>query len=84
MTNKYLSKISSFNFKQYSTNQEEKRRIFKLCKRKLKVLKQTDNISVKSVLIRNTLRVMEHQNEALTLKMPVMMDTKLLTQLKPS
>ena len=65
MTNKYLSKISSFNFKQYSTNQEEKRRILKLCKRKLKVLKQTDNISVKSVLIRNTLRVMERQNDAL-------------------
>ena len=63
MTNKYLTSVSTVNFKPYSTRQEEKRRIIKMCKRKLNVLQNKNSISVKTVLIKNTLKVIEKQRD---------------------
>ena len=60
--NKYLTTpLSTINFKPHSTRQEEKRAILKLCKRKLKDLQNKKSFSVKTVLIKNTLKVMENQ-----------------------
>ena len=61
-SNKYLSSLKSpIKFKPSKSSQEEKRQILKLCKRKLKGLRSTDFISVRTVLIKNTLKVIEKQ-----------------------
>jgi len=62
MTNKYLKKFPSFSFKPYTVKHDERKHMVKLCRRKLKNLQNKDTISVKSVLIKNTLKVMEKQN----------------------
>ena len=62
MTNKYLKKFPSFSLKPYTVKHDERKHMVKLCRRKLKNLQNKGTISVKSVLIKNTLKVMEKQN----------------------
>ena len=64
MTNKLFSKLPTVTFKSQSRGHTEKRHILKLCKSKLQILSLKDrSISVKSVLIRNTIKVVENQRE---------------------
>ena len=62
MTNKYLKKFPSFSLKPYTVKHDERKHMVKLCRRKLKNLQNKGTISIKSVLIKNTLKVMEKQN----------------------
>ena len=64
MTNKFLSK-SSPSFKTNSGKQEEKLRVLRLCKRKLHSLAMKENISVRAVLIKNTLKIVEKHKDDL-------------------
>ena len=63
MTNKLISRLSTVTFKSQSRHHQEKRRIPRLCKSKLQILSLKDqSISLKSVLLKNTLKVVEKQS----------------------
>ena len=64
MTNKLLSTISSFSFKSHSSKRDEKRRLLKMCQKQLKMLQNRDCVSVKTVLLKNTIKVIEKQKDS--------------------
>ena len=64
MTNKLLSTISSFSFKSHSSKRNEKRRLLKMCQKQLKMLQNKDCVSVKTVLLKNTIKVIEKQKDS--------------------
>lgn len=55
---------SPINFKHYSSRQKEKKSILKLCKRKLKDLQNKDFFSPRTILIKNTLKIIEKQQDS--------------------
>ena len=61
--NKHSSNSLSIpiKFKHYSNRQKEKKSILKLCKRKLKDLQNKDFFSPRTILIKNTLKIIEKQ-----------------------